>query len=323
MTQGNFINRLNYSGSLNALVNDLCIAYDIGSVTNFSIIETGYEDCNILIETQDEKYVAKIFSKTRDKETIARYVLIMEKVIATGVNHPKLIRNIEGNFIYTDNKSGSVSLVLMKFIEGKSFFELSRIPDTAEKRLIIEQATKISKIDFKPSFLFDPWAIPNIVAIFEKVKHFLPIEDRKLIEKVILKYEKIPIDDLPHCFVHGDFTKANVMKCHNGEIYILDFSVANWYPRIQEIAVIIANLLYNEKDSLDLKARIRSFLPDYEKINPLTEKERKYIHSYALAGVAMEFLGANQEKYINGNNSDETEFWLKLGRNGLSREFHN
>ncbi len=323
MGQENFINRLNYSGDLATLVDDFCIAYNIGTATNFSIIETGYEDCNIIIETQAEKYVAKIFSKARDENVIARYVSIMEKVITAGINHPPLIRNTEGNFIYTDKRSGGVSLILMKFIEGKSFFELSRVPDATEKKLIIEQALKISNLNLKPSFLFDSWAIPNVVSIFERVKPFLPIEDSKLIERVILEYKQIPITSLPHCFVHGDLTKANVMKGTDGKIYILDFSVANWYPRIQEIAVIIANLLYNEKDSLNLSERITSFLPDYGKLNSLTEEENKYIYPYALAGVAMEFLGANQEKYINGNNSDETEFWLKLGRNGLKREFHN
>ena len=37
-------------------------------------------------------------------------------------------------------------------------------------------------------------------------------------------------------------------------------------------------------------------------------------------GVAMEFMGSYQEKYINGNDTNETEYWLKLGREGLARE---
>lgn len=38
---------------------------------------------------------------------------------------------------------------------------------------------------------------------------------------------------------------------------------------------------------------------------------------YTLAGVTMEFMGAHQEKYINGIDTAETRYWLKLGRDGL------
>jgi len=41
---------------------------------------------------------------------------------------------------------------------------------------------------------------------------------------------------------------------------------------------------------------------------------------YSLAGMTMELMGAYQEKYLNGNNSEETDFWLDLGREGLRRE---
>lgn len=52
-------------------------------------------------------------------------------------------------------------------------------------------------------------------------------------------------------------------------------------------------------------------------LNPLTDDERKYLYDYALAGVAMEFLGSHQERYINGADSSETEYWFNLGRDGL------
>ncbi|QQS18302.1 hypothetical protein IPL68_06815 [Candidatus Saccharibacteria bacterium] len=58
---------------------------------------------------------------------------------------------------------------------------------------------------------------------------------------------------------------------------------------------------------------------EYSGFNPLTEQERKHLPVYALAGVAMEFMGAHQEKYINGNDTEETDYWLSLGRDGLRK----
>lgn len=315
------IDRLDYSGEPSPVVDRICVAYSIGRPTNFSVIETGYEDCNVIIETPESKFVAKIFSKGRSKEDITRYTTIMEKAVEAGVNHPPLMKTGSGDFAYTDSQANDISMVLMKFIEGKNFIELGRVPDAEERKMIIEQATKINSIDYHPPYLFDSWAIPNIKAIFEKVKQFVQPDDLKMVERVIAQYSEIPVDTLPHCFVHGDFTKANVLRGYDGKIYILDFSVANWYPRIQELSVIAANLLYDKDTPLTLQERIDLVLNEYSRLNPLTEKEKKYIYPYALTGAAMEFLGAHQEKYINGNDTEETDFWMNLGRNGLKKEF--
>jgi hypothetical protein len=110
------------------------------------------------------------------------------------------------------------------------------------------------------------------------------------------------------------------MKGNDNEIYILDFSVSNWYPRIQELAVIAANLFYEENNVTSLNERVEWISSEYSKFNPLTSEEKQHLYTYALAGIAMEFMGAHQEKFIKGNMSEETEYWLNLGRNGLRRE---
>ena len=110
------------------------------------------------------------------------------------------------------------------------------------------------------------------------------------------------------------------MKGSDGKIYILDFSVSNWYPRIQEIAVIAANLLYDREGVSTLRSSVEAVVGGYERFAPLTDIEKHFVYTYTLAGVAMEFMGAHQEKYINGNDTQETDFWINLGRNGLKRE---
>ncbi len=86
------IDRLNYSGSLDVVIDRLCGIYGIGKPRKFSIIEVGFEDCNVVVETDSGRYVAKIFSKDRKREHIARYGTIMDKTVGAGVNHPTLHR---------------------------------------------------------------------------------------------------------------------------------------------------------------------------------------------------------------------------------------
>ena len=70
----------------------------------------------------------------------------------------------------------------------------------------------VNKIDYKPPFLFDSWAIPNIQKSFDRVRGFMTEDDQQMVAQVVSHYQSIPIDTLPHAFVHGDFTKTNVMK---------------------------------------------------------------------------------------------------------------
>jgi Ser/Thr protein kinase RdoA (MazF antagonist) len=307
--------RLKYDGDLAPVVQRICDAYGVGTSTNHSVIDMGYEDCNVIIDTEQDRFMAKMFAKTRTPDDISRYAGIMQKVIEAGVHHPELISTVNGEMVYMDS---GITLVLMRFVEGKTFFELGRIPDDDERKAILEQAVKINAIDYEPPYLFDSWAIPNIKTVLERVQQYIEPDDLELVLSVIEQYEAIPGDELPHCFVHGDIIKTNLVKADDGGIYVLDFSVANRYPRIQDLAVIAANLLHDENGS-SLKERCEQIAEEYSQLNPLTAQEREHLYAYALAGVAMEFMGSHQEKYINGNDSEETDYWFNLGREGLRR----
>jgi Ser/Thr protein kinase RdoA (MazF antagonist) len=317
------LDRINYSGDIGQVIKRLSNAYDIGDVIDFSIIEIGFEDCNIIVKTKKEKYVVKIFSKERTKGDVLRYSKIMEEAFKSGANHPELLKTIKGDLVFSDSQANNISMVLMRFINGKTFLETNSTPDIEDLKSIINQVVKISEIKYKPPYVFDSWAIPNIREVFNEIKSDLSGDDRYLLERVIDLYLDIPIKKLPHCFVHGDITKANVLKGDDGILYILDFSVSNWYPRIQELAVISANLLYSENDSKSLKDRVDLVISEYEKISSLSADEKMYLYNYSLAGVAMEFMGAFREKFIKKNTSEETDYWLNLGRNSLEKEINN
>ena len=307
--------RLNYSGDLTPVIERVCEVYGVGRLGASSIVEVGYEDCNVIIETDQSKFLAKMFAKTRTPEDITRYTAAMKKVVQAGVHHPELLTTSSGEMVFSDS---GITLVLMRFVDGKSFLELDRAPTDEERKAILVQAAKVNDIDYEPPYLFDSWAIPNIHAMFEKVKQYIEPEDLQLVEQAIASYDAIPVADLPHSFVHGDFTKANVIKGEDGKVYILDFSVANRYPRIQELAVIAANLLHDDSE-VTLRQKCEQVADEYSELTQLTDEERRHLPAYALAGVAMEFLGAHQEKYINGNNTEETDYWLSLGRSGLRK----
>ena len=309
-------NRLAYIGDLEPLIGRITAAYGVGAPVSHSIIEVGYEDCNVIIETGQGRFLAKMFAKTREAKDIVRYTDIMQEVIAAGIRHPEFMTTASGQVSHTES---GISLVLMRFIEGKTFYEMDRAPDDEERLAILEQAARINAMDYAPPCLFDDLAIPNISSMFGRVRQFIDPDDLALVEQAVVQYDAVPASRLPHAFVHNDLIKTNILKANDGGIYVLDFALASRYPRIQELAVIIASLLYDKEDAFTLQDRCSQVAEEYGRFAELTEDERRYLPACALAGVAMEFMGACKMKFINGSNTAETEYWFASGRNGLRK----
>jgi Ser/Thr protein kinase RdoA (MazF antagonist) len=310
--------RLAYDGPLDTVVNAFCEAYELGPPDSFSVIALGYEDCNVQVETERGRFLAKMFSIARTPENRERYVTTMRKVLAAGVSHPALHTNSDGNVVFSTH---GISMVAMDYIDGQSFWANDRIPNDAELNEVLKQASIINAMPYHPTYCFDSWAVPHIRQLYDDVKAFVAPEDLRLAEIAIAQYQEIPVDELPHSFVHGDFTKANVMTDNSGRVYILDFAVSNRYPRIQELAVIAANLLHSNTSPTSLPDRCQRVATGYQVFTPLTDFELSSLYAYSLAAVTAEFLGAHREHHINGITTKETEGWMRLGRDGLRREF--
>ena len=299
---------------LRQLVESAADLYCLGDCTRYCVINVGYEDCNVLVRTPTGDYVLKLFSAGRVPGVAGRTLMILEAAIAAGVRHPRLIRNRLQETLHRDAASG-IQFLVMDFIAGGDFYTLGRAPDRAELRTILEQAVRIHSVSVQPAFVHDPWAVQNLRRLYEDVRTSLCPSDQSLVEQTIRAMSAIDHDALPIRLVHGDLTKGNVLRSARGDIFLLDFAVANSYPRIQEIAVIAANLMHGCQESLE--QRVNLLCDMYSERSRLSETEHDAAIRYALAATAMELLGAQYEIERKDNDNAETRDVLEIGRCGL------
>lgn len=111
--------------------------------------------------------------------------------------------------------------------------------------------------------------------------------------------------------------KLNTMKSTNGDIYILDFAVANYYPRIQELAVILCDLFFDPKNPNEFPKNYNLAINEYQNYISFTSDELEKLPKYVKLAHTMHILLANYEKTANGNESSENEYFLGMGRVGL------
>lgn len=298
---------------LPGLVGHVAAHYGLGDVTGWSVLETGYEDCNIDVRAQRARVVVKVFSAGRPASVPARTAGIITRVRAAGVRHPALHADAGGGHVHSYDGH---HLIVMDFAPGRSFLQMGRPPSVAELGKVLEQASLIHGIDASPEPVFDPWAIENIIPLSAQVGHLLDPEQRRLVGACLAELADVGWRALPEALIHADLTAGNLLVGPGGELTVLDFALANRWPRLQELAVIAASLMHGSPGSLP--RRMESVARMYSALAPvpLTSREGAALGTFARAAAAMELLGG-LDQWRQGNRGPETDSLIVLGTAGL------
>lgn len=313
-----FFQRINYKGKLEDIGVAVAERYDLGELLSCRLVPTGYEDFNFALETTEDTYFVKVFANFRTEQQCLRYIEVMVRAGEEGVSTPKLLQSGGEHFHSVIVNDVPLRLCVMKYIDGDTYYDLKRKPNAQEIQYLAQQAAQINSIDLKPEFEYDSWAIVNFLNEFQLKSKSLQLEDRQLVEPLVEEYKKIDFEGLPHAFVHGDLIATNVMKDKSGRDWVIDFAVANTYPRIQEIAVLASNMLFDEKSKERSTVNLELVLKEYQATVKLTPEELNVLPGYIKLAHGMHVLRAGYEKMAGGNSSEENEYWLNQGRTGLS-----
>lgn len=294
------------------MLRNVCSDYNLGEYRGYREIEEGYEDINLALETSSGDFLVKIFRGNRDDRECRDYVEVMDQAVQEGVKHPEVLEHGD-SLLYRKNGE---RLCVMEYIHG-STLEGGEI-DRDDIKFFARQAALINSLDLEPHESEDSWAIPNFPRKLEKTRPYLDEKELELLEPLLEDFRQTDTGSLPHRFVHSDIRETNVMRDMNGELWILDFSVAGKYPRVQELAVIASTLLISDTsdetaDNIDL------LVETYREEEPLTEQELDALPLLIDVGCAMNYISAKYEKEANGVSNEENEHWLEKGRTGLEQ----
>ncbi len=314
-----FWGRIKYSGRLEDISSVICRDFELGKLVSNKLVLSGYEDFNFILGTNKGKYFVKIFANFRSLKDCRRYIRILEIIKKTNVSFPDLIKSKQGYLHNMKIDKTTILLCVMKYIDGNTFYRLNTLPDKKEVKFLAQQAALINSIRIKPPFIYDSWAITSFVKQWKKDGKYLSPEDFQLVAPLVKEFMNMQIKKLPHTFVHGDILTTNVIKDKNNKLWIVDFAVANYYPRIQELAVMACNILFDKKNKETSNNNLKLALYEYEKKIHLTKREKQVLPTYIKLAHAMHVLRANYFNIVEKNNSKENNYFLDQGRSGLKQ----
>lgn len=295
----------------------ICQDFNLGRFIDNKIIFIGYEDFNFSLITSKGKFFVKVYAKSRTLNDCKRNTAIMVKAQEMGVFLPKLYRSNRGYLHICKIGKVILRMNVMDFIDGRDFFTSKNTITKNDRIKIARQAALINSIKIKPKHIYDHWAIANFKKEFKNKHRYLDNNDLLLIKPLVKEFNELKIKILPHCFVHGDIISTNVIKDKKGKIWIVDFSVGNTYPRIQELAVLVCDILFDKNNNKISERNLHEALKEYQKIIKLTSRELTSLPIYIKLAHAMHVLCATYERKVKHNYSKENEYFLGIGRLGL------
>ena len=313
----NFNKRIELNTDLKNISELICNNYDFGKYISNELITIGYEDYNYCLTTAKGKYFVKIFNKERTSQDIKNYLERIRAVAKSEISFPKpLLFNGDINLPLEYN-GNHYDICVFEYISGKNYFELKEKPGSDVIKELAKQTAMINNLDIKPEFIYDSWAIINFKQEYAKKRKYLQDKYKKKFDRLLTELNNINFDNLPKGFVHGDIISTNVMIDKNSKVWIIDFAVSNYLPRIIDLAVISCNMCLDKKSKDKTYENISLLLSEYNKYNKLTNYELEIFGTFYRLANAMHIL---QTQYIiqTYGDSEENQYWLNEGISGYS-----
>ena len=312
-----FNKRIELNTDLKNISEEICKSYNLGNFISNELIVIGYEDYNYYLTTSKGKYCVKIFSKIRTKEDIENYLERIRAVANSEVSSPKPLI-VNGDITLSlDYQNNHYDLCAFEYIDGKNYFEIGENPSSDVIKELAKQTAMINNLDIKLEFIYDSWAIVNFKEEYAKKRKYLSDEYKDKFDKLLTELESIDFNKLPKAFVHGDIISTNVMLDKNQRVWIIDFAVSNYLPRIIDLAVTSCNMCLDKQSREKTYENIALLLNEYNKYNKLTEYELQVFGTFYKLANAMHIL---QPQYIikTDGDSEENQYWLNEGIVGYS-----
>jgi Ser/Thr protein kinase RdoA (MazF antagonist) len=255
--------------------------YKLGKVKKVTYMSEGWVNWNYKLETDTGKYVVKIvggnnsltFRKKRMQEQANLLNHLAKNKFPYQIITP--IKNKRGTHLMNFKKR---SLWVYNYIEGDNNKKITKrnFQEIAKVLAIFHNHSKSFKasIDFRENFSWLKSEYKRLANIKPKNKlDKLFMENRKFLSDLLEKVSRVSYGKLQT--THRDFHGRNIIFKGEKITGIIDFDGIRKAPRVLDIAISILNTDYPKHGWNKKKQEI--FLKAYEKISPLTKKEKKLI----------------------------------------------
>lgn len=265
----------------------ICKLYNLGEFLSFRAITSGYVNNDFLFKTTKGDFMVQAlggrFSKwKRDSMRLEFDVLDFLRRNKFPYEIPNPIKNGKGKFL---SNIARMNIWVYPYIEGI-------VKDSLSKKEFVQlaKACAVYHKFIKPFRNKNRKFYLNFSWISKKYKSLKRLKPSNKINKLMLdniefyiclikKLQKINYGKFT--FIHGDLDGCNVIFDKKGKLTgIIDFDNIEYAPLAKDLAII--NIRENYLNKGWSKSKLKFFLREYEKVNPLDKKTKDLVIICAL-----------------------------------------
>lgn len=138
-----------------------------------------------------------------------------------------------------------------------------------------------------------------------------------MLQPIYDEFKQFEYEKLPKAFVHGDMMSTNLLLDANDTIWVIDFSVANYTARLNEIVVICTDVALVPNNKLESEKRIKNAFEQWCKNVEAMQFEKEAFTLLFKVANAINILNSIYEMTTE-NKSEETKMHLQAGLFGLT-----
>lgn len=293
------------------LSENVCRYYKLGDYKDHKLILVGIDDLSYFLDTTNGRYVVKIINHEKTNEEMDEFIQKSIVIAKNNIKAPRLIPYKE-NYLFTYNMDGfHINLVVMEYIDGSDLYSINKQITKEDIEKLIDILIPLHKIEDKiENKEYDEYCFMKIKEDYQKTKNVLPKDIKEQVEETMKDFEKIELEKLPKCFIHGDLISTNIMKDKNKDLWLVDFYQSGVGFRILDIVKVLNSVIDNYKYKNDTEELEQYFLEQYNKKMPLTPYELEILPILrkidVCVGIMMETFDA-----IEGRDNEENQYWLE------------
>lgn len=308
--------RVNTTLPLSEVLDLITKAYGLPGIQKSTPILTGYQDCNIDIETAGGRFAVKIFSSEKTKQRITDVLAGYTSCRKLDINVPILRETTDGRLYHElQGVTHPIYISVFNFFDGKP---LTKTPaTTGDLATISRWLASIHKLHKPVSRYYDTMGIVNAALEYKTKSDALSADEQAKIIPVIKKLLRINLSTLPQSVIHGTPEKENILKNAAGELCLLDFGCMDYNASVLDLAIMIANFtLYVPEEKRTLM--IRTIIDAYNAERPITAAELTALPALIRAQYAAYIIGMSFRMRKEHDMTKQTQTWLDRGWDGLN-----
>lgn len=276
-------------------VEDISKDYNLGRVSEFSLISGGLANYNFLLKTDKGEFILRFLGKEINKKKMQKIKLefmVLDYLYKNKFRYstPKPLRNQRRKYLSSLRKN---IFWVYKKLDGERIWKINPIQFKEIAKALALYHKKISGIKCtKPSLEYE---FDFILKEYKKMKRITPKNkiDKLMRRSIDLflnqldKYKKIDLNN-NLIITHSDFSKSNMLFNENNLIAFLDFDNLEIAPKIKDIAYSIKQSCFSKDYKLD-KTKMNFFLKEYERHFNITETEKEQIIPFIILDNCIKF----------------------------------